>query len=40
MELWQIDIVGGFLLADGTHAKAVTGIDEHSVLPERVLDGS
>jgi len=30
MELWQMDMVGGFLLADGTHAKALTGIDDHS----------
>jgi transposase len=30
MELWQMDLVGGFLLADGTHAKALTGIDDHS----------
>jgi Integrase core domain len=30
MQLWQMDVVGGFLLADGTHAKAVTGIDDHS----------
>jgi transposase InsO family protein len=30
MELWQMDIVGGFALADGTHAKALTGIDDHS----------
>ncbi len=30
MELWQIDIVGGFLLADGSHAKALTGVDDHS----------
>jgi len=29
-ELWQMDTVGGFLLADGTHAKALTGIDDHS----------
>jgi transposase InsO family protein len=29
-ELWQIDVVGGFLLADGSHAKALTGIDDHS----------
>lgn len=27
MELWQMDVVGGFLLADGTHAKALTGVD-------------
>ncbi len=30
MELWQMDTVGGFLLADGTPAKALTGIDDHS----------
>ena len=25
MELWQMDVVGGFVLADGTKAKALTG---------------
>jgi transposase InsO family protein len=30
MELWQFDVVGGFLLTDGTTAKALTGIDDHS----------
>ena len=30
MELWQFDVVGGFLLADGTKAKALTGVDDHS----------
>ena len=30
MELWQMDVVGGFALADGTSAKALTGIDDHS----------
>ena len=30
MELWQMDIVGGFPLSDGTSAKALTGIDDHS----------
>jgi transposase InsO family protein len=30
MELWQLDVVGGFLLADGTRAKALTGVDDHS----------
>jgi transposase InsO family protein len=30
MELWQMDVVGGFALADGSHAKALTGIDDHS----------
>ena len=30
MELWQMDTVGGFLLADGTSAKALTGVDDHS----------
>jgi hypothetical protein len=28
--LWQLDVVGGFLLADGSHAKALTGVDDHS----------
>jgi len=30
MELWQMDVVGGFGLADGSTAKALTGIDDHS----------
>ncbi len=30
MELWQMDVVGGFLLADGSTAKALTGVDDHS----------
>jgi hypothetical protein len=30
MELWQLDVVGGFLLADGSSAKALTGLDDHS----------
>ena len=30
MELWQFDVVGGFLLADGTSVKALTGLDDHS----------
>jgi hypothetical protein len=30
MELWQMYIVGGFALADGTSAKALTGVDDHS----------
>jgi transposase InsO family protein len=29
-ELWQLDTVGGFLLGDGTSAKALTGLDDHS----------
>lgn len=29
-ELWQFDVVGGFLLRDGTRAKALTGVDDHS----------
>jgi transposase InsO family protein len=32
MELWQMDVVGGFPLADGSCAKALTGIDDHSRL--------
>jgi transposase len=30
MELWQLDIVGGVRLADGSEAKIVSGIDDHS----------
>ena len=30
MELWQLDVVGGVLLADGTECKVLTGIDDHS----------
>ena len=32
MELWQMDVVGGFPLADGSCAKALTGVDDHSRL--------
>src|SRR6476469_3279724 len=28
----QMDVVGGFLLADGSRAKALTGVDDHSRL--------
>ena len=30
MELWQMDIVGGVVLADGTECKVLTGVDDHS----------
>lgn len=30
MELWQMDIVGRFYLADGTEMKVVTGVDDNS----------
>jgi hypothetical protein len=30
MQLWQMDVVGGFALADGSRAKALTGVDDHS----------
>ncbi|MDC2961513.1 MULTISPECIES: IS481 family transposase [Streptomyces] len=30
MELWQMDIVGGILIAGGGECKMVTGIDDHS----------
>jgi len=30
MELWQLDVMGGVLLDDGTDLKAVTAIDDHS----------
>ena len=29
MQLWQMDIMGGVLLDDGTELKIVTGIDDH-----------
>ena len=29
-ELWQLDVVGGIGLADGTSLKCLTGIDDHS----------
>ncbi len=31
MELWQMDIVGGVLLDDGTECKVLTGVDDHSL---------
>jgi transposase len=30
MELWQLDIMGGVFLADGTGVKLVSGLDDHS----------
>jgi transposase InsO family protein len=30
MQLWQLDIVGGLMLADGTECKVVTGVDDCS----------
>ena len=30
MELWQIDVMGGVRLTDGTQLSVVTGIDDHS----------
>ena len=30
MELWQMDIVGGVRIADGSEAKIVSGVDDHS----------
>jgi hypothetical protein len=30
MELWQMDVMSGVLLCDGTDLKVVTGIDDHS----------
>ncbi len=30
MQLWQMDIVGGLMLADGGECKVVTGVDDHS----------
>jgi hypothetical protein len=30
MQLWQMDVMGGVVLADGTEVKVLTGIDDHS----------
>ena len=30
MQLWQMDIVGGIFLTDGSEAEVVTGVDDHS----------
>jgi transposase len=30
MELWQMDVVGGVLLDDGSECKVLTGVDDHS----------
>jgi hypothetical protein len=30
IQLWQLDIVGGLMLADGTECKVVTGVDDCS----------
>jgi hypothetical protein len=30
MELWQMDVVGGVRLIDGSEAKIITGVDDHS----------
>ena len=30
MELWQMDVVGGVLLEDGSTCKVLTGVDDHS----------
>lgn len=30
MELWQMDVMGGVVLVDGTQLSVVTGIDDHS----------
>jgi transposase InsO family protein len=30
MQLWQMDVMGGVMLTDGTECKVVTGVDDHS----------
>jgi Integrase core domain len=32
MELWQLEIVGSVMMDDGTEAKVITGVDDHSRL--------
>ena len=31
MQLWQLDVMGGVQLDDGTELKAVTGVDDHGM---------
>jgi hypothetical protein len=35
MELWQMDVVGGIGLADGSELKALTGIDDQAIIQNR-----
>jgi len=30
MQLWQMDLVGDLMLADGSECKILTGVDDHS----------
>jgi hypothetical protein len=30
MQLWQMDVMGGVLLAEAAELKVVTGVDDHS----------
>lgn len=30
MQLWQMDVMGGVMLADGAELEVVTGVDDHS----------
>ena len=39
MELWQMDIVGGVRLVDGSEAKIVSGIDDHSPVRDLGVGG-
>jgi hypothetical protein len=45
MQLWQMDVMGGVVLEDGTELEVVTGIDDHSrqgnpaLLSPKVLEG-
>lgn len=40
MALWQLDIVGGVFLVDGTECKVVTGVDDHSRFGSGRLGGA
>jgi len=30
MQLWQLDVMGSVLLIDGSEAKLISGVDDHS----------
>lgn len=37
MQLWQMDVMGGVELEDGSELKVVTGVDDHSRFSARIM---
>ena len=35
MQLWQLDVMGGVQLDDGTELEVVTGVDDHGMMTIR-----